>query len=184
MKITMKTMLDSEGQKEQKAIEAVKRIKQYEGKTLILFPSFEELAAFKNLQQEHQVDFPVYYEGDEEISTLVKKFQTEQASVLCSVHLWEGLDIPGASLEHVIIWGLPFPPFDPVFAAKRKEAKDAFLEVDLPYMLLRLRQGIGRLIRSNEDSGTIDIFIGSGQETDVLPEVKKVLPVKPFVFKK
>lgn len=178
MKIMIETTPESV-RKEKKAVEVANRIKQYEGKTLVLFPSFEELAAFKRKQNEYHFDFPVYFEGDEEISTLVKKFQIDIASVLCTVHLWEGLDIPGESLEHVIIWSLPFPPHDPVFEAKRKETKDAFQEVDLPYMLLRLRQGIGRLIRSSEDSGTVDIFIGTEQERNVLPDVEKVLPVKP-----
>ncbi|ALC81371.1 MULTISPECIES: ATP-dependent DNA helicase [Bacillus] len=179
MKITIERMPESNHPNEMKAVEVVNRIKEYEGKTLVLFPTFEELMTFKKQQIEHQFDFPIYFEGDEEISTLVKKFQTEQASVLCTVHLWEGLDIPGASLEHVVIWSLPFPPFDPVFESKRNGAENAYQEVDLPYMLLRLRQGIGRLIRSSEDTGTIDIFIGTEQETNVLPEVERVLPVKP-----
>jgi ATP-dependent DNA helicase DinG len=182
MKITIQAIPDSGEEKERKALETVTRMKQYEGKALILFPSYEELIQFKNYQKDHHFHFPVYFEGDEEISTLVKKFQNDKASVLCSVHLWEGLDIPGEALEHVIIWSLPFPPFDPVFESKRKSTENPFQEVDLPYMLLRLRQGIGRLIRTSEDSGTVDIFIGTEQERKVLPEVEKVLPVKPITI--
>ncbi|MEC2176553.1 helicase C-terminal domain-containing protein, partial [Bacillus amyloliquefaciens] len=55
-----------------------------------------------------------------------------------------------------------------------------FEEVDLPYMLLRVRQGIGRLIRSNQDRGTISIYAG-GESERVLAEVKKVLPVTPKI---
>lgn len=47
-------------------------------------------------------------------------------------------------------------------------------------MLLRVRQGIGRLIRSNQDSGTISIYAG-GESERVLAEVKKVLPVTPKI---
>lgn len=57
---------------------------------------------------------PFLYEGDQEISQLVSRFQNEEETVLCAVHLWEGLDIPGSSLSHVIIWSLPFPPNDPL----------------------------------------------------------------------
>ena len=59
----------------------------------------------------------------------------------------------GSSLSHVIIWSLPFPPNDPVFEAKRKHVNDPFWDVDVPYMILRLRQGIGRLIRTSDDKG-------------------------------
>ena len=41
------------------------------------------------------VRFPVYAEGDAEISTLVAHFQREESSVLLSMNLWEGLDVPG-----------------------------------------------------------------------------------------
>lgn len=117
------------------------QVKENGGRSLILFPSFDELHVFrKQLDASNEsLPFHVYFEGDEEISTIVQKFQADETSVLCSVHLWEGLDIPGQSLTNVVIWGLPYPPHDPVFEAKRNEAKDAFTEVDLPYMLLRLR---------------------------------------------
>ncbi|GAA3327327.1 hypothetical protein GCM10020331_066830 [Ectobacillus funiculus] len=108
------------------------------------------------------MQIPFLYEGDQEISRLVSQFQNEEETVLCAVHLWEGLDIPGASLSHVIIWSLPFPPNDPVFEAKRKHASDSFAQVDLPYMILRLRQGIGRLIRTSEDNGCVSIFLDRG----------------------
>ncbi|TFE03251.1 ATP-dependent DNA helicase [Jeotgalibacillus sp. R-1-5s-1] len=125
---------------------------------------------------------PVFYEGDEEISTLVEKFQKETSSVLASINLWEGLDVPGGSLGEVMIDALPFPPDDPVFEAKRKHAKDPEMEVDLPYMLLRLQQGVGRLIRSSSDHGHISIFM-KPEEEKWLDQMIKVLPVKPEIKK-
>lgn len=175
----MKVYIHRIEEKEAKEKAAIRAIKESGGKTLILFPSFEELLSFKRRTAQESFSFPVYFEGDEEISTIVEKFQTVEESVLCSVHLWEGLDIPGDPLQHVIIWSLPFPPHDPVFEAKRSGLENAFREVDLPYMLLRLRQGIGRLIRSNSDRGTISIFAGDEQEWNVIKEVESVLPVQP-----
>lgn len=89
----------------------------------MLFPSFEELNEFKELSVAWELPYPIFFEGDEEISSLVEKFQEEEETVLCSVHLWEGLDIPGDALKNVTIWLLPFPPHDPVFTAKRNGAK-------------------------------------------------------------
>ncbi|WP_394232737.1 ATP-dependent DNA helicase [Niallia oryzisoli] len=154
------------------------QIVQTNGRALILFSTQSELSSFKKYCQGKEQSFPIYFEGDAEISTLVSQFQNEEESVLCTLHLWEGLDIPGQSLENVIIFSLPFPPNDPVFTAKRNAVTDPFSEVDLPYMLLRLRQGIGRLIRTHEDKGTVHILINKDEDRHVLEAVLSVLPTK------
>lgn len=152
----------------------LKTIEENQGKTLVLFKSKEELQWF----QEHctQMNHPFYFEGDAEISELVKKFQENEHSVLLSYHLWEGLDVPGTSLENVVIFSLPFPPHDPVFAAQRKAVDKPFEKVDMPYMLLRLRQGIGRLIRTSEDHGSVHILIDHQTLKAVIDQVISVLP--------
>lgn len=153
-------------------------LKETEGRALILFPSREELNGFKQELASYPESeaFRFLYEGTAEISHLISLFQNEEHSVLCAVTLWEGLDIPGPSLSHVIVWSLPFPPNDPVFEAKRKDAERPFDEVDLPYMLLRLRQGIGRLIRSREDRGLISIFGNELNRPEVKDKIKQLLP--------
>lgn len=139
---------------------AAKLIKRTEGRALLLFRTMNELRGFKQAASHHP-DFASYtmlYEGDREISSLIAEFQNTEESVLCAASLWEGLDVPGPSLSNVIIWSLPYPPEDPVFMAKREAADSAYEEVDLPYMLLRLRQGLGRLIRSSTDQGIAAIL--------------------------
>ncbi|MDR9852547.1 ATP-dependent DNA helicase [Paenibacillus sp. VCA1] len=164
---------------EGKMKEAVRLLQQTGGRALILFRTREELRRFKHMAKDEPLltGIPFYFEGDGEISHLISAFQREEESVLCALSLWEGLDVPGPSLSNVIIWSLPFPPHDPVFNAKRKAAADPFAEVDLPYMLLRLRQGIGRLIRSRDDRGIVVLL---GEELWTNPGVKeKVLAVLP-----
>ncbi|MFK9093408.1 ATP-dependent DNA helicase [Bacillus salipaludis] len=156
----------------------IKAVKQSEGRALILLNNKEELSHLKK-QLSGVISYPVYFEGDEEISTLVSKFQNEEHAILCSIHLWEGLDIPGRSLENVLIFSLPFPPNDPVFTAKRDGVENPFAEVDLPYMLLRLRQGVGRLIRSEKDHGTVHIMIDEDIDSNVLHNVTEALPTGP-----
>jgi ATP-dependent DNA helicase DinG len=151
-----------------------------EGRALVLFNSASELAEFKAFAS-GKLSVPIFFEGDAEISTLVSNFQNDEYSVLCSVHLWEGLDIPGRSLENVLIFGLPFPPHDPVFTAKREGSSYPFREVDLPYMILRLRQGIGRLIRTHEDKGTVHILMNENENEEVRETIKKVLPAEPSI---
>jgi ATP-dependent DNA helicase DinG len=145
---------------EEKTKAAIRMLERSNGRALILFPSKEELTAFKLaiLQEDIASAMRFGFEGDREISHLIAEFQQDEKSILCAVTLWEGLDIPGPSLSNVIVWSLPFPPQDPVFNARRQEAASAYEEVDLPYMLLRLKQGIGRLIRSREDTGMIALL--------------------------
>ncbi|WP_227938096.1 ATP-dependent DNA helicase [Alkalihalobacillus deserti] len=159
--------------------ETKKVIEETNGKALLLFTSDEELQTFK---EETKKDASYYkwnflFEGDQEVSQLISTFQEDTDSVLCAVSLWEGLDIPGESLSNVVIWSLPFPPNDPVFAAKRKSANDAFWDVDVPYMMLRLRQGIGRLIRTHQDHGLVSILDKRlYQDEKLLNMIKDVLP--------
>lgn len=162
----------------EKVEEVYRLLKLSGGRTLILFPSMEQLEQFKD-ESERQADLSAYtflYEGSSEISYLIEQFQNKEASILCAVTLWEGLDIPGPSLSQVIVWELPFPPNDPVFAARRNDADSPFEQVDMPYMLLRLRQGIGRLIRTREDSGKIVIFGEKMNDSYVRGQVERVLP--------
>ncbi|WP_342551840.1 ATP-dependent DNA helicase [Paenibacillus sp. FSL R7-0652] len=130
------------------------------GRALILFRTMEELRAFKQdiVHVPEAQGLRFMYEGDREISDLIAAFQQDEESVLCSVNLWEGLDVPGPSLSNVMIWSLPYPPQDPVFNAKRNASASPYEEIDLPYMLLRVKQGLGRLIRTSSDSGSAAIL--------------------------
>lgn len=148
------------------------------GKALVLFSSSEEMNQFRQWAATQDWPFQMLYEGDREISEMVIQFQKHTSSVLCSYNLWEGLDVPGEALSTVIISSLPFPPKDPVFQAKRKEAEHPEQEVDAPYMILRLRQGIGRLIRTNEDKGTIHIWMTEAEKQVYQQTIEQVLPVK------
>jgi ATP-dependent DNA helicase DinG len=152
------------------------KLNDSEGSALILCNTKQEIADMKHSLTE--TPWKLLFEGEKEITTQVATFQQDERSVLCARTLWEGLDIPGPSLKNVIIFSLPFPPKDPVFEAKRKFSKDPYTEVDLPYMLLRLRQGIGRLIRSQSDTGSITILDKRLTEDGALFEkVKSVMPI-------
>lgn len=142
--------------------------------TLLLFKTKNDMIQFEQ-SLSVQERLSMVFEGERELSSIVRDFQAGRISVLCSYHLWEGLDLPGQSLTRVILFDLPFPPRDPLFDAKRDFSKDPFEEVDLPFMLLRLQQGIGRLIRTSADHGVIHLLINESEYkvrdrfTDVLP---------------
>ncbi|ANB59994.1 ATP-dependent DNA helicase [Anoxybacteroides amylolyticum] len=174
MTLYMPTFIDNDKLFTQKYRYTMQKIQETNGRALILFPSKQELHQFKQAAQQEKFSF--LFEGDREISELVAEFQSHEETVLCTEHLWEGLDIPGPSLSNVIIWSLPYPPNDPVFQAKRKAYADPFWQVDVPYMLLRLRQGVGRLIRTHEDRGIVSIFVTTDEDRRVIEAIKNVLP--------
>jgi Rad3-related DNA helicases len=155
-----------------------KLLEQKGGRTLILFSSMEELERFREEAAELGLtdSYRFLFEGSAEISHLIAEFQNDETSVLGAVTLWEGLDIPGPSLSQVIMWSLPFPPNDPVFEARRSDAANPFADVDMPYMLLRLRQGLGRLIRARDDRGSVVIFGRELNDAIVREQVLGVLP--------
>ncbi|QQS05508.1 MAG: 3'-5' exoribonuclease [Fibrobacterota bacterium] len=86
--------------------------------------------------------------------------RTEGACLLGSDSFWEGVDLPGRDLELVVIARLPFPvPSDPLVSARSEEVESEgrppFAECFLPEAWLKLRQGIGRLLRRSDDRGAI-----------------------------
>ena len=101
--------------------------------------------------------------GTDHLRQTFNTFKTDEHSILFGVaSCWEGLDAPGSTLETVIIPQLPFAPPHPVLDARRAllpdPEKDWFREISLPDMLLRLKQGAGRLVRSMTDRGVIAIL--------------------------
>ncbi len=150
-----------------------------EKKTLILFKSKQAMVDFK-------AELPLMermymaFEGDRELSAIVRDFQDGTVKILCSYHLWEGLDLPEEALTRVIIYDLPFPPHDPLFDAKRTFAENPYEEVELPFMQLRLQQGMGRLIRTSNDHGDIHILLNE-QEVSQRKTFENILAVTPEI---
>lgn len=100
-------------------------------------------------------------QGDRTPRELAKQFKSDARSVLFGTRsFWTGLDVPGDSLVAVVIDRIPFPnPSDPVVArAHALLGKEAFSKWDLPRALMQLRQGFGRLIRTQSDWGVVVIL--------------------------
>lgn len=98
----------------------------------------------------------------ESILEKFKKFKTE-AAIIGTDSFWEGVDIPGEALQAVIIPKLPFPvPSDPIHSARMAEIEknggNPFIDYAVPMALIKFKQGIGRLIRTKTDTGTLHIL--------------------------
>ena len=64
----------------------------------------------------------------------------------------------GKSLSNLVIFRLPFPTPDPIMERKALAVSDPLMDVQVPEMIIKLKQGIGRLIRNFTDSGIISII--------------------------
>ncbi|MFA7667044.1 MAG: ATP-dependent DNA helicase, partial [Burkholderiaceae bacterium] len=100
-------------------------------------------------------------QGSAARAALLEHFRIADAPVLVgSASFWEGVDVTGRQLSLVIIDKLPFaPPDDPVLGARiaalRRRGRDPFREIQLPAAAMALKQGAGRLIRSETDRGLL-----------------------------
>jgi ATP-dependent DNA helicase DinG len=138
------------------------------GRTLALFSSWrgvERAADYLRVRLGERSDLPLLVQrrGDA-VGGLVERFASDPASTLLgTVSLWQGVDVPGESCIQVVIDRIPFPrPDDPLLAARQKAVDDAggsgFRAVSVPRAGLLLAQGAGRLIRGTEDRGVVAVL--------------------------
>lgn len=137
------------------------------GKALVLFTSNALLqSTAQGLQKEiEERGLTLLVQGSGvQRHELLEEFKRDVHSVLFGLEsFWMGVDVPGEALEHVIITRLPFAvPNHPLVEARieliEHRGGNAFMEFSLPEAILKFRQGVGRLIRSRTDKGTVTIL--------------------------
>lgn len=131
-----------------------------DGRSLVLFTSKQDMREVYDRLMQRKHDFNILVQEDGiNAERLKMDFKQDVTSTLLATGaFWEGIDIKGESLEQVIITKLPFPIVEPVVEERASHYTDGFKEVYLPEMLLKLKQGAGRLIRSSTDKGIVSIL--------------------------
>ncbi len=134
------------------------------GRTLVLTTTLRALRQIGETLTERLAGsgISVLVQGQQSKRELIERFRAKDASsvLVASASFWEGVDIAGDALQCVIIDKLPFPPpGDPLVEARSKrleaQGRSSFNDYSIPEAAISLKQGTGRLIRSEGDVGVL-----------------------------
>jgi ATP-dependent DNA helicase DinG len=133
------------------------------GRTLGLFSSMRAAVQAAEALRD-KISYPLLCQGDDVTAQLVKEFAAdEQTCLFGTLSLWQGVDVPGNSLQLVIIDRIPFPrPDDPLTSARQRAVAahggNGFMTVAAAQAALLLAQGAGRLLRTMSDRGVVAVL--------------------------
>ena len=170
-----------------KQLEQMMRVTQEN--TLVLFNSFEMIEQVFHYMQQHQMaqkhGMTLLAQGVTGTKgRILKRMQSENKMVVLGANsFWEGVDLPNEQVRLVVITRLPFdaPNTIPQKAEEsilKAEGKQPFYNSVLPKAVLRLRQGVGRLLRTDEDYGAIVILDSRIVQKTYGKTLRKMLPKK------
>jgi ATP-dependent DNA helicase DinG len=133
------------------------------GRTLGLFSSMRAAKEAAGALRE-RIKQPLLCQGDDVTAQLVRQFAGDEPTCLFgTLSLWQGVDVPGNSLQLVVIDRIPFPrPDDPLASARQRAVAarggNGFMTVAASHAALLLAQGAGRLLRTMTDRGVVAVL--------------------------
>lgn len=169
-----------------------------EGRTFILFTSYALMDQVYDRLQHLSSKFSFFKQGEIPTGQMIQRFKKTSGVIFGTNSFWQGVDIPGDALKSVIITKLPFDvPSEPLTEARiedlRRRSIDPFSHYQIPRAIIQMRQGFGRLIRKQSDTGVVSILDsriarrGYGKQfLDSLPAcevVEDLMQIKAFFLK-
>jgi ATP-dependent DNA helicase DinG len=148
---------------QQAAEEVVQLLKATRGRAFVLFTSYAQMReVYERVRP--RLRYPLLLQGSMPRTELLDRFRVTPHAVLFGTSsFWQGVDVQGEQLSAVFVDRLPFAvPTDPVTAARirqiNEEGGNAFTDYQVPQAVITLKQGFGRLIRSESDRGVLAIL--------------------------
>lgn len=160
------------------ALEIKRLADVFEGRTLVLFTSKKQLDQVSDILLELRGSSPweiLKQDGTKSVKGLQRDFAGGGAKVLLSTgSFWEGVNIKGDALSCLVVVRLPYPVPDPVIQHKATLIP-SMIEDE---MMIKMKQGTGRLIRSEDDMGVVAIF---DERILQRPHILQSLPFGPVL---
>ena len=158
------------------------------GGLFVLFTSYRALARVAELLREREgyLPGPLFVQGEGPRARLLGRFvESGDGILLGTASFWQGVDVPGDPLRGLIIQKLPFQvPTEPIVAARMEaieaQGGDPFWRFTLPEAALRLKQGFGRLIRTQTDRGAVLVLDDRILTRKYGPYLRQSLPPAPL----
>jgi len=153
-----------DGLSEASLAEVAELVEASDGRTLGLFSSRKAAEVAAVYSRKRLPNLPILCQGDAQLAELTRRFiADERASLFGTLSLWQGVDVPGATCQLVIIDRIPFPrPDEPLTVARQRAVTEAggngFMKVAASHAALLLAQGSGRLIRRLTDRGVVAVL--------------------------
>jgi ATP-dependent DNA helicase DinG len=138
-------------------------VRMTDGGAFVLCTSARAMRSLHGLLR-GQVSGPMMLQGERPKHLLLSRFRASGRAVLvATMSFWEGVDVPGWALRLVVLDKIPFaPPNDPVVAARcariDRGGGNGFTQYSVPSAAMTLKQGFGRLIRTQRDAGIVAIL--------------------------
>lgn len=163
--------------------EIVRLLRITHGKALILFTAKDDMNYVYSELSRMGLPYKIMIQSnDSSQEQRLENFRNNTDSVILGTGTyWEGINVEGESLSQVIIFKLPFPVPEPIMEYKMSKAECPLMEVAVPEMIIKLKQGAGRLIRSADDRGIVSILdprASSRLKTAYKEDVLSSLPEK------
>ena len=143
------------------ANEIERLVRASHGHAAVLFTSYNAMGQVHAILRKRNLPFPLFRLERGGVHAIERFKKSDNGILLSSGALWEGIDIPGDTLSMLIIVKLPFAAPDPIGDYERSLCADMatyMLRALIPDMLVKLKQGFGRLIRSEFDTGVVAIL--------------------------
>jgi ATP-dependent DNA helicase DinG len=164
------------------AVRCAELIAGCDGGAFVLTTSLRSMQALHRALEPQVTGRALLLQGQAPKAALIERFRVEGNAVLvATLSFWQGVDVPGAALRLVVLEKAPFPvPSDPIVQARslalEQLGESPFARLHLPLAQLTLKQGFGRLIRSENDYGVVALLDGRVHKRGYGPRLLEGLP--------
>jgi len=153
-----------------------------EGRALVLFTSKSDMKRVAQELRKMELPYRILVQGPgSSQEDVLNAFRDDEHAVLFGTgSFWEGISVEGKTLSNLVIFRLPFSVPDPITAEKEAGKKDPLMEVRVPEMIIKLKQGVGRLIRNEDDKGIVSIIDSRMGDRSNVPYKERIWDALPI----